>query len=410
MAKQKAFGLYTGKLGESVGYRNTNGKVAGQIAVRQYQANVANPKTDGQASQRMKLKPAINFYRGLQGLLDHSWQGVKYGARSRSKFLSLVMSDAFEGFPYVDKGTTQFIPGEYPVSLGQVAVNTNNVFLDEDDGGDNLFWPSGITYGEISGRGFTFGQYSQVLISRYVGLQDGDELTFIGVYKVGNQFVPMHRYLVLDTNSLALATDVLEAAHVAVIEGGAIAFDVTTDDEILTPPEMNYPTRVYVAGAVIVSRHPNKNSSTWLRTTSYMKVRQSFRDEWMSADRLAAAKQTYRDSAADLSSDWLLNQSENLGGSALNPSTTYEYSFRQMTFGGLTTHLGCVSINGGAWLPVCAEIDGHLCGSIWSRNEMRVSPSKQFTDTENLGSWVDARALAKADKSIVVYINGTRLY
>lgn len=351
MAKQKAFGLYTGKLGESVGYRNTNGKVPGQIAVRQYQANVANPKTAPQANQRMRMKPAINFYRGLASLLDHSWQGVKYGARSRAKFMELALSPTLEGIPFVDKGEARFIPGEYPLSLGQV-TQAFKIDFENPTSEDTIPCLYVTDFDDVSlNRDITFGEVSSEVLRDIPWLQDGDELTFVFVYKQGDFFIPIHRYIVLDTNSLANAMEIMASAGVRLGGGNVnvITGFASDGDDI---PLFRYPDTIVAAG-IIVSRHPSKNSSTWLRSTSYMVVSDDFKAEWMSNERYQNALATYRDKAVSLTSDWLLNQSENLGNSGgLNPTTTYEFSTKSVTIGGTTAQMAVLSVSGAEAKPI----------------------------------------------------------
>ena len=99
MAKGPLFiSTFTGKIGNVVGYnlKLSNDKVV--QATRVYQPNVANPKTEPQAIQRMKLAPAVNFYRQLSRILDNAWQGQKYGNRSRQYFMSLALKQVI-GIP-----------------------------------------------------------------------------------------------------------------------------------------------------------------------------------------------------------------------------------------------------------------------------------------------------------------------
>ena len=128
MAKGNAIsGNITGKKGSSIFYKvsNSNNKVT--QGLREYQPVVTNPKTTSQAQQRMKLQPATNFYRGLSDVLDHSFEGQKYGGRNHSYFMKLAIGNA-DGinYPYLYKGDTNFVPGSYLVSrgsLGRVKVN-----------------------------------------------------------------------------------------------------------------------------------------------------------------------------------------------------------------------------------------------------------------------------------------------
>lgn len=314
MAKGTLNGLLSGKLGNSVFYKVTNSADKEKQGVRQYAATIANPKTEPQATQRMRMKPAINFYRGLADLLDHSWEGVKYGALSRQKFMSLALNPELNGIPFVQKGETRFVPGEYPISLGSVAYNAGIAgFVNQTTRGNGWLVQTSLNVGaESIEDGQTYGDWCKGAIQDNGGLlRDGDEVTFIAVYRMGSQFVPRHSYLVLDVSSTLETIAVLNAAGLYVVEdvfaftGGHLYFaggDVKGDffsDEI-------------VAAGIIVSRHPSRTSTTWLRSSSNLVCSAAFKAEFMSNAALQDAIASYQSSETDLTSDWLLNQA---GGS-----------------------------------------------------------------------------------------------
>lgn len=331
MAKGSFNGLLTGKLGNTVFYRVTNSNNKEKQGQRQYNATMTNPRTRSQADQRMRMKPAINFYRGLSDLLDHSWEGVKYGALSRQKFMQLALSGEFEGFPYVPKGTAAFVPGEYPVSLGSVGVNTG---VERLGGPTSDEWSTATMeglYGFTPNGAYhenTWGELSQRLVDLNVGLRDGDELTYICVYEKNGFFLPRHSYVVLDVNSTLTAKAVFEGAGFCIGEDGWFAFiepnsyqeeDGTFD--LISDP--------IVAAAFIVSRHPSRTSSVWLRSSSVMAVSEDFKNRYMSADAFTATRASYMDRTTDLTSDWLLNQADNNtrgnnGSGSLRPNFTLE--------------------------------------------------------------------------------------
>lgn len=318
MAKGNLNGLLTGKLGNTIFYKVTNSANKEKQGSRQYVATIANPKTAPQASQRMRMKPAINFYRGLADLLDHSWEGVKYGALSRQKFMQLALSPTLEGIPYVDKGETRFIPGEYPVSLGSVSVDASvDSFTSIDSSNQNVAHLTSIVFSDEINQIMSWGEWSQVAIDNSNGqLRDGDELTFIAVYQNGDYFLPRHTYIVLDVSNTLPAWNVLSAARIVPSDetfGYSSGEFVEDGEEGVTFSRV---TEAMVAAAVIVSRHPSRTSTTWLRSSSTMKVSDAFKAVWMSADRFAIAQATYMSSETDLTSDWLLNQAENASGSS----------------------------------------------------------------------------------------------
>lgn len=388
MAKQGLFGKYRGKLGDSVGYKIANAKKAGTIGTRQYVAEIANPKTQAQATQRMRMKPAINFYRGLASLLDHSWQGVKYGARSRARFMQLALSPTLTGFPYVDKGEERFIPGEYPVSIGSVPFTCSLRF-----GNNGYFEGTGI-FSDTTAADWektSWGDFSKEVLMRNSMLQDGDEVTIIWVSLVNGFYIPGHRYFVLDTTSLATCYDIFSGAGIAIIDDGT-CYPLPT---MPTNEEGNVfgNAGLIVAGAIIVSRHPAKNSDTWLRSTSYMQVADSVKSEWMTEERLLTAKATYMDTAVDLTSDWLLNQSQNnTDNASLNPSTKYAVSMQTTSIGDVNKPMAVLSVDGATAKPIVMSKNNTLYYGTLSSKVITFSSANKIGGTPAADAFYTAAA------------------
>lgn len=313
MAKGSLNGLLKGKLGNTIFYKVTNSADKEKQGSRQYVASIANPQTAPQATQRMRMKPAINFYRGIADLLDHSWEGVKYGALSRQKFMQLALSPTLTGIPYVDKGESRFIPGDYPISLGSVGVDTQSITFSSDN--DEEYGTYGIVrWGLIPSfrvSDGSYGAFSSAIIAAVGGaLRDGDEITFVVCTSKNGFYNVFHSYIVLDTTSSLDQGMVFGRAGFEVRTNGDIALvKLNGDASFIVRPTSD--TGEIVAAGIIVSRHPSRTSTTWLRSTSNLVCSPSFIAQWMSADRFAAAQATYMKSATDLTSDWLLNQAEN---------------------------------------------------------------------------------------------------
>ena len=311
MAKGGLLGIMTGKLGNAVYYKVTNSADKEKQGVRPYVAKIANPQTTPQATQRLRMKPAINFYRGLADLLDHSWEGVKYGALSRQKFMQLALkSDASFAIPFVTKGETRFIPGEYPVSYGSVSVPTDLSFgFYSTLGADRVVTMSNLVATDTPNDEANWGKWSQTLISLNDGLlRDGDEITLVVVYEMNGVYVPRHSYFVLDSSSTLSVADVFNAAGFVFIDSNMYFLDgvyAENEESGLEATPVNHPM---VAAAVIVSRHPSRTSTTWLRSNSYMTCSGAFKSVYMTNAALQAAIASYQSKDADLTSDWLLNQ------------------------------------------------------------------------------------------------------
>lgn len=138
-----AFGFLQKSIG-SVTYatqKDRNGKRV-QVA-RQKITEMTNPETIGQILQRMKLKPAQRFYAAVNEadgarILEHSWEGLKYGSAGMREFMSRAMKA--DG-PFIPKNADKMIPAEYQISAG--SLTSCPVALDTTSGFDILGAPYG---------------------------------------------------------------------------------------------------------------------------------------------------------------------------------------------------------------------------------------------------------------------------
>lgn len=254
MGKQTGALRFIGRLGNAVGYVARDGKGDGYAATRILAPTVTNPQTLAQMSQRMKLTPVQNFYRGLAGLLDHSWQGVKYGNPSRLHFYSQAMKKLNEsGVPYVPKGDRQFVPWEFPVSTGSIPAKFTA----------SSFGSTGTALFDIAcaANVNTLGEMSQSIIDNNLGLQNGDQLTFIFIYEVDGAYLPIYRRIVLDVNS-EVGRNQIEGIGVNVVSLQGLGLSLKNEGGSFIEEKC-------VGGAVIVSR---LTGNIWQRNNSTLKV------------------------------------------------------------------------------------------------------------------------------------------
>lgn len=287
MAKGNAFiGIVTGKLGSTVGYRVTNSADKVVQGWRPYKAIVANPQTEAQSIQRLKMSPAVNFYRALGTILNNAWQGQKYGTQSRNYFMSEAMKQS-TGIPFITKGDKRFYPGEYQVAQGSLARQSVTSIA------DNLLTTSLISPG-IAG---TWGEFSQGLINKNFGVKNGDKLTFIfvGTSALG-EYLPAYSYVILDTSNTTPSANILASSNLS-FAGAA--------DAALQVGVINAVTDI-VAGAVILSRLDTSAGTKWLRSNSRMFVTDEYKETWMGTSAYQAAISSYM-KAENVSSDWYLN-------------------------------------------------------------------------------------------------------
>lgn len=289
MAKGSPFTTFTGKLGQTVGFIIKNSESKQVQGIRAYQAVVSNPKSALQSNQRLMLKPLNNMAKSMKEVIERGFEGVKYGAQSRQKFLSLNMAaDAFKG-PFVVKGTEAAVPG--PVIISQGSLVPVGVTLSSPSSSQH-FVISDLFLGRERPEQ-NWGACSRALIANNTNIQDGDQLTFIYVIRVADTFVYRVFSKVVDTTS----TDVIGGAS-----GGSIWW------EQYSPTGSSYSLAIFgrladdetlVAGACIQSRD---GDTQHLRSTSYLVVSDDIAAEYQSAEALAAAIASY--GASGGSNDW----------------------------------------------------------------------------------------------------------
>lgn len=202
-------GGYTRKKeGSSVYFVNQNVKGKVKQVSRAYVSDIKNPKTLGQAKQRALFVAAKNFRRGFEGLLNHSWQGTKYGSPSLAKFMSLVMANkgaAYPDFFYQPRNSMKFIPQPWPLSTGSVAaeLSVDEVATRKGTATINI---KGVSLAEGEK---TMGAFYKKLIAANPALADGDMLTFCAVvtdqedaaFSATTKFAPAFDRIVIDTTS-----------------------------------------------------------------------------------------------------------------------------------------------------------------------------------------------------------------
>lgn len=319
MGKGQLFlGTIRRKVGNIVGYKIANSNNAETQGVRVYQPNVANPQTATQLDQRIKLAAANNFYRGLEGLLDHSWQGIKYGSVSRQYFMKIALQKNSQyQLPYVTKGTIGFVPGIMPISRGSIAVNLP-ITIDNSEDWFDLVLPT-LYFDNPNGsqelEGLTIREFSEIMAGSaqhndwgVPGLKIGDQLTFVIVsYDEAGNFYPQYREFVLsDTDE----RNFVEASGLS----GQIESNPQNSGSVLHLGWSNSQLSI-AACAIIVSRYDEKGSK-WLRNNEVLKVSDTTLARFMSSNAYEAAIESYKKNAAEVNSDWYLNQGSTENGSS----------------------------------------------------------------------------------------------
>lgn len=236
-----------------VTFARRNGQQIARVRVRK----IKNPKSYGQAEQRMISAEVVKFYSPLSGVLETSFEGLSK-SESYAKFLSVNMNLArAEGYA-VKKGSG-WIPLPFQLSAGN--LGTPSV----DGRGD-------LKIGHTETAPATLGALSAAIIAENPQLQNGDQVTFI--YSVtGDTFTPKFGRFYLNTESAEALP-----ANIFVVRG----------EDTITASDMEGGENASLAW--IFSRWDGEK---WARSTSFNVVNSDVLPQWQGDDVYAAAVATY---------------------------------------------------------------------------------------------------------------------
>lgn len=172
-----------GRIGNVVGYQRE-----GEKLMRALPTSVKNPQTDEQTITRLALSSAAKTAQHLRGIVDHSFQGVKYGQKSVNYFTSKLAKEIREFMKSAMAAGSSIAPfGTAPVlpySAGAVAAGAQALIAK----GDLAALP--FSFYDAQGGGFLIGKpgifedwsIDDIWPSNYemfMGVPFTDQLTFI---------------------------------------------------------------------------------------------------------------------------------------------------------------------------------------------------------------------------------------
>lgn len=168
-----------------VTFARRNGQQIARVRVRK----IKNPKSVGQATQRMLSSMVVKFYSPLSKVLETSFEGLSK-ADSYAKFLSVNMNLAKANSWCSPKGTYKAYPFQLSEgSLPQPIIDSGYLQI-----------------GNLETLPSTLGALSTAIIATYPQLQNGDQVTAIAWEKTDNDFnhwqITVNRFF-LDTASAA---------------------------------------------------------------------------------------------------------------------------------------------------------------------------------------------------------------
>ena len=158
----------------------------GETVMRQIKGSIKNPKTKAQMIQRVIAKTTMSQYAFMKGICDHSFQGLTAGKKCMAKFASLnnkllrtrakEAQDAgqtlAEVYNYIPCKSAKYVPASVIISEGELPrIYTTIDVVDASAKTD------------MTGAVNTYEG-----VCMHLGLQRGDQLTFVTIEKneIGN--------------------------------------------------------------------------------------------------------------------------------------------------------------------------------------------------------------------------------
>lgn len=294
-----------GKVGDVVFAR-----VNGQQITRARAAVVKNPQTEKQMIQRIILNTVIQAYSRMSEICDHSFEGVAVGQDNMSKFMRENMSilrkfvadyaaenGTFVGcYAFVPKGLNMFTPNQWKIATGQLP----EVILSEvspTDGAVIAITSAGV-----------IPTYAEIITS--LGLQRGDQLTFIGqeLYTDGRAAFKFARVILdpRESDGTQAEIDTPFLADGAINkpsprnEGSDIVFTTAANELAFDLGENSQ-----FGAAVIVSRQ--KSDGSWLRSNSAIQLAENIPYALVGAMDMQEAIDYALSGGIELESDRYLN-------------------------------------------------------------------------------------------------------
>lgn len=172
-------GFSRGSVGDLTFYRRNS-----QQVTRARARVVKNPKTLQQQMQRAIMRTAVEAYKVLKEICDHSWEGVAYGANSYAEFqrqnMAMLRRIAAAGGEnaksFLPSGFNGLVAMPWILSKGSIAwagIDESLTAFDGDYIDFNVKFPQSVQINTI-----TYAQLASAL-----GLQQGDQITLISALK-----------------------------------------------------------------------------------------------------------------------------------------------------------------------------------------------------------------------------------
>lgn len=272
-------GQARGKVGDLVFSR-----AFGKQIVRAKAAQVANPKTMGQNTQRAILATIAKAAAALTAIVDHSFAGVAYGSESVRHFRKINMTElrklvtTSSGVNYnLSAKGAGFVPTPLKVSEGSLPA-----FTFDSDAGENPAFAQSTQVFAAGENPVQVNEFKRV----YPFIQGGDQLTLVTIRKTTGSLVDGDALFTASYDRIVFAPNAFDDDLQEIIgDDGLIAqscMDLTRttnpvmllavksgSGKLLGIPRDSSQNEDIYAVALILSRKVNNQ---WQRSTQYLEL------------------------------------------------------------------------------------------------------------------------------------------
>lgn len=323
-------------------------KANGQQITRARNRYPKNPKTTKQAMQRMSFAALSTFYTAFEvEILNHSWQGVRYGGDSHNHFYKLALSPDVKT-PAIPKGSMKYVPSNYPMSRGTLRSLKYSHARKEfrEYGGYGISINTGLSLGQTTVDTETkLGNFIDI-ISKYNLYYAGKQLTFVIVTLNNGNFINSVSRIVLDKN--AYTQDDLSKVFSTFLNDWA--FQGSGNDLVINPFKIKEGTtdgvlHNIVAYTIIVSDWDGKK---WCRSNENMVIcEETMPADYFDGEMFSEALKTYMNKNENSSntSDKFLNGAGNVPEAGLTPSAIKHSYLKIKNFKKETTTYGLAVVD-----------------------------------------------------------------
>lgn len=218
MAIVKKGNMYgqVGRLGQDVYY-----SVYGETRSRTLAAEVSNPRTQAQMSQRVRWANCVNIYRANQSWQKNAYETAKRNQSDYNKFMSLNVAGSNIYLTKQQAAAGACVVSPYIMSQGSLP----SIECTPTTGGwqTNIYLPSSF----VLSASTTVGEFATALLPLNPALREGDQLSFIRLTQMNNgvtgyPYVLVRKYEVLLTpTSTALLSDYWPVEYFSLIVGSS---------------------------------------------------------------------------------------------------------------------------------------------------------------------------------------------